>query len=421
MQTPMSLAMTRPMIVPDNETSVDLLYYEAISSTVIDLLKSSSEIPVTVGVHGDWGAGKSSVLKMIEAEFGQDKDTLCVVFNGWLFQGFEDTKVVLIETIIDELTRARTLSATAKKKAHELLLRVNWMKVGRKMGGLALTAATGLPSPDQISDLSALAKSLIAKSDDIDAADLAEFAKQAGNYVDDASPESMPAHIHAFREEFAELLAEAKVERLIVVVDDLDRCLPDTAIETLEAIRLFLFVPGAAFVIAADEAMIEYAVRKHFPDLPLSQGPASYSQNYLEKLIQVPFRLPPLGSVETRTYIVLLMAERALGPDDESFGKLKQAAREVLQRPWGDAALGREAIASRLGGTVPPEIEQALQLADQISPILTDGTRGNPRQIKRFLNAMTLRLAVAERRGIASDIVMQALSKLMLVERFDPD
>ncbi|TKB29366.1 MAG: NTPase KAP, partial [Mesorhizobium sp.] len=75
----------------------------------------------------------------------------------------------------------------------------------------------------------------------------------------------------------------------------------------LEAIRLFLFVPNAAFVIAADEGMIEYAVRNHFPDLPAAAGPTSYARNYLEKLIQVPFRMPALGASETLVYLTLLL------------------------------------------------------------------------------------------------------------------
>ncbi|MEQ8748295.1 MAG: P-loop NTPase fold protein, partial [Amphiplicatus sp.] len=82
------------MIIPDNETEIDLLYYEAISKTVIDLLNSAGETPLTIGVHGDWGAGKSSILKMLAAEFEDSDDTLCIVFNGWLFQDFEDTKAV---------------------------------------------------------------------------------------------------------------------------------------------------------------------------------------------------------------------------------------------------------------------------------------------------------------------------------------
>lgn len=109
---------------------------------------------------------------------------------------------------------------------------------------------------------------------------------------------------------------------MVVMLDDLDRCLPPTAIGTLEAIRLFLFVDRTAFVIGAGEMMIEYAVRDHFPDLPPSAGPVSYARNYLEKLIQVPFRIPALGVAETRTYITLLLVETELGPGDEGFKKL---------------------------------------------------------------------------------------------------
>src|SRR3546814_7199987 len=95
------------MIVADNETAVDLLYYEAIAKTVVRLVSEKSDEPLSVGVHGDWGAGKSSVLMMVEEAFSGDR-VLCVRFNGWLFQGFEDAKAVLIETIgrLEEHTEA---------------------------------------------------------------------------------------------------------------------------------------------------------------------------------------------------------------------------------------------------------------------------------------------------------------------------
>ena len=56
------------MILSDNETSIDLLNYEAIAKTVVSLIKESDDQPVSIGIHGDWGAGKSSVLKMIEEQ-----------------------------------------------------------------------------------------------------------------------------------------------------------------------------------------------------------------------------------------------------------------------------------------------------------------------------------------------------------------
>jgi predicted KAP-like P-loop ATPase len=132
----------------------------------------------------------------------------------------------------------------------------------------------------------------------------------------------VPEEIAGFRKAFDSLLKEADIDQLIVLIDDLDRCLPDTAIETLEAVRLFVFTSRTAFVVAADEAMIEYAVRKHFPDLPDTTGPQTYARNYLEKLIQVPFRIPALGYAETRIYVTLLLVGAELGEDNTSFEKL---------------------------------------------------------------------------------------------------
>ena len=105
------------MIVADNETSIDLLYCEAIARTAVRLVSENSDEPLSSGVHGDWGAGKSSVLMMVEEAFDKDERVLCVRFNGWLFQGFEDAKAVLIESIVDELLRKRSASDKVVEQA----------------------------------------------------------------------------------------------------------------------------------------------------------------------------------------------------------------------------------------------------------------------------------------------------------------
>ncbi len=61
-----------------------------------------------------------------------------------------------------------------------------------------------------------------------------------------------------------------------------------------------------------------------------------------------------------------------------------------------------------------------LALSDQIGPILAGGARGNPRQIKRFLNGLLLRHQMAEARGFGADVKLPVLAKLMLAERFLP-
>ena len=409
------------MIVADNETPVDLLYYEAVARTVVRLVSEKSDEPLSVGIHGDWGAGKSSVLMMVQEAFADDDRVLCARFNGWLFQGFEDAKAVLIETIVEELRRKRSGSQKVAEQAKRVLKRVDWMKLARKAGAYGLTLATGIPHPETIKSLGAAARSLIGKAaEDMSPEAVAALVESSGEFLREVAEDSAPEQMHAFRKEFAKLLKDAEIDRLIVLVDDLDRCLPDTAIETLEAIRLFLFVPRAAFVIAADEGMIEYAVRQHFPDLPVATGPATYARNYLEKLIQVPFRLPSLGYAETRIYVTLLLVLNACGEESDDFQKLTGLAREVLRRPWKGPGLDRKAVVETLGG-VPAEVERAMELAGRIAPVLADGARGNPRQIKRFINTMMLRLAIAEERGFRDELNISVLAKIMLAERFAPE
>src|SRR5438128_1680448 len=102
------------MILSDNETKVDLLNNEAIARTIVDLIRDRPELPVTIGVHGDWGAGKSSILEMIEVLAETTPKTLCLKFNGWRFQGFEDAKIALIEGIVTGLTEKRPVLKKAK-------------------------------------------------------------------------------------------------------------------------------------------------------------------------------------------------------------------------------------------------------------------------------------------------------------------
>lgn len=411
------------MFLNDQETTTDLLYYSAIARTVENLIDKTPNAPITVGVHGDWGAGKSSVLKMLQASCHDKDETLCIWFNGWTFEGFEDAKTVIIETLVEEVMRARPNRTKVADAAKKVLRRVDWLKLARKAGGLAFTAFSGIPTLDQLKGVMDFATELISKPQDTLSVDnIKAFVGKAGSFIKTAEtdPDTLPKHIHAFRDEFRELLEAAEIQKLIVIVDDLDRCLPKTAIDTLEAIRLFLFVEKTAFVIGADEAMIEYAVRMHFPDLPQSSGPVSYARNYLEKLIQVPFRIPALGNVETRVYTTLLLAENGLGAQHPDFSALLEKARQEMQRPWLSSGLDRKAVEAVFGESIPEPVEQALFISAHVTPLLSAGTRGNPRQIKRFLNSMMLRKAIAEARGFGDEIKRPVLAKIMLAERFYP-
>jgi predicted KAP-like P-loop ATPase len=412
------------MILSDNETKVDLLNNEAIAKTIVMLLRERPDHPITVGVHGDWGAGKSSVLEMIEVALNGDDRVLCLKFNGWRFQGFEDAKIALIEGIVTGLIERRPVLTKAGEAVKDIFHRIDLLKVAKKTGGLALTVYAAMHGVRA----SALAVPTLMNSLEGWVADPANLTKEnvesaLAGAKDVLKPKSetknVPEEIDGFRKAFESLLEKAGIDQLVVLIDDLDRCLPDTAIETLEAVRLFLFTSRTAFVVAADEAMIEYAVRKHFPDLPDTTGPQTYARNYLEKLIQVPFRIPALGETETRIYVTLLFVGAELGEDDPAFVQLIDVARDRLKRPWKGGILDPATVTAALGAKAG-SAQNALILSAQIGPILASGTKGNPRQIKRFLNTLLLRQASAQARGFGDDVKLPVLAKLMLAERFLP-
>lgn len=408
------------MILTDNETKIDLLNNEAIATTIVGLLCERPDRPITIGVHGDWGAGKSSILEMIETGFDAQKDVFCLKFNGWRFQGFEDAKIALIEGIVTGLVEKRPALTKAASALKDVFERIDWLKVAKKAGGLAITAYTGIPTSDQLKTVVTKLEGMLSEPSQLATKEnLTSVVDGIKSILKPVETKNVPEEVEAFRKAFDQLLKDAGIKQLVVLIDDLDRCLPDTAIETLEAIRLFVFTSRTAFVVAADEAMIEYAVRKHFPDLPDSTGPRDYARNYLEKLIQVPFRISALGETETRIYVTLLLAGAELGEDDAGYGQLIKAARERLKRPWESSPLDAATVNTALGEKAS-KAHNALMLSDQIGPILAGGAKGNPRQIKRFLNTLLLRQRTAEARGFGNEISLPVLAKLMLAERFLP-
>jgi len=393
------------LLLFDNETEIDFLYYQSIADTVGNIINDSKEMPVTIGIHGDWGAGKSSILKMIEASLSKDDKKICLKFNGWLFQGFEDAKIALMESIIHTLQSNKKIGALIADEAKSLLTKVNWLKLVKMGGSVAFNVLANMPTPEQIN----FAQELLTK-------DPIENLQEAFSILKPKEEKSIPEEMHAFRADFQKLLDKAKIKKLVVLIDDLDRCLPKTAIETLEAIRLFLFVPKTAFIIAADEGMIEAAVKEHFPDASSIQGLSNYARNYLEKLIQVPFRLPSLGASETKTYVSLSLSERLIEPKE--FLKLLEMSKNKLQKPWENSGLSLEEVKETLEN-IPIELEERIILSEQISPMLSEGTKGNPRQIKRFINSLLLRLEIAKNRNLLDVINKRILAKLMLLEYFN--
>lgn len=207
------------MILTDNETKVDLLNNEAIAKTIIELLREKPDHPVTIGVHGDWGAGKSSVLEMIEAGFSANDDVLCLKFNGWRFQGFEDAKIALIEGIVTGLVEKRPAMTKAAGAVKDVFNRIDWLKVAKRAGGLAVTAFTGIPTPAQISAVVDMLEGIFAEPGRLATKEnLTSAIDGVKSMVRPAESKNVPEEVEAFRKAFDKLLKDAGIKQLVVLI-----------------------------------------------------------------------------------------------------------------------------------------------------------------------------------------------------------
>jgi hypothetical protein len=409
----------------DNETSIDLLGFQHLTSAVIGIVKNQHLLPATIGIYGDWGGGKSSLIQMAQTELEAEEGIVVLPFNGWLFEGYEDAKTALMGSVLEELLSHRKFLSKAndevKRLGKRLLKRVNVLKVVSALGKFAFATKTAGLGPLLLglsggSDLAAAGKEFIEKAKEIDPEEAQKFLKDQKESESAEDQEySVRKSVREFRKDFSELLERSDIKTLVIVIDDLDRCLPDSIIETLEAIKLFLFVERTAFIIGADEELVRYAVRKRFPEFPGDRREVGTA--YLEKLIQFPVRVPPLGRSEVETYISLLFT--ALSGLDES--ELKKARHLVTNPQSADLTSPRFnlAVAQTLFADLKPDLVERLALAQRIAPILGAGMNGNPRQCKRFLNMLLMRLAMAASRGV--ELSQRVLAKLMLLEYFKPE
>ncbi|NEI19772.1 hypothetical protein GUK30_10135 [Rhizobium leguminosarum] len=416
----------------DVETGRDFLNFNVMAKLISQMILDANGEALSIGISGGWGVGKSSMVKLIEADLrsriaqsqGQEANSqtasralLFVNFNAWLYQGHDDAKAALMEEIANALMIRAKQQQTSVEKGMNLLKRIDVFRGIWMLGELAVTAYTGIP----VGALARSGKNMFDRltdgnvsGDDVEAATTAvkEQSGAAKGLLKPEERQTPPQMIHAIRQQFEELLEDLNLT-LVVFVDDLDRCLPPTVIGTLEAMRLFLFMKGTAFIIAADDKMIKEAVRVHFPGTKVDDDIVI---SYFDKLIQVPLRVPPLGTNEVKAYLMLLFVESSrIPPAEKEVIRIK--VNEQLARSWQGKAIDAEYV-QKLIYNCPPALASELELADRLARqmIISPKVNGNPRLIKRFMNTLSIRRSLAKVQNIAVNDAMFA--KMMLFERF---
>lgn len=416
----------------DIETTNDYLHFSVVSGTVAELIDESGNNPISIGVSGNWGTGKSSMVKMIGKELEKsnkaEKTTyIFLEFNAWLYQGYDDAKTALLQSVAKKLSeelKKRHIpesDETLWKRFQKFTKRINWLQVSKIGLPLLVGLIPGAAPTGVAAALTSAVVNSINSPDDKEknseaiGTNLKELLSNFDDILKDDETKSTTQQIEELRKDFEDILEKLNV-RLVVLVDDLDRCLPETAISTLEAMRLLLFVKRTAFIIAADEQMIRNGVRAHFGNVDLSDDLIT---SYFDKLIQVPITVPRLGIPEVKVYTFLLFLDleaRKGNVSIDSQKKVQKNLEDALSKAWQKNVSLTEAK-SLLADSEQDVMAEYVSISEQIASVLVSSNRikGNPRLIKRFLNALEIRKKVARLNGITVDSGI--LIKMLLFER----
>jgi len=306
-------------------------------------LAESGDTPLVIGIYGPWGIGKSSLMRLIEARLNTKK-ARTVWFDAWQHQ-FDDAPALSLMHAMADLLH---ISEQSRK-----LMTV----IAAAFGSMLLKATTNIT----IDDIDKLGKRyeeerfLVREARVRLQSHFRELITIAQTAAPDSSPTLvMPNERVAGSGFFAGLrrhvpLMRVKREqsppqpaerldmrgprrRLVFFIDDLDRCTPANVLGMLESLKLYLSVPGCVYFIAVDRTTVEQSLKHTFKDVDIS------CDSYLEKIVQLPFTIPPIAQGSMRTFVDPLLQDAL------------RVCRTLLIRGLGD----------------------------------------NPRQVKRFINTLAL-------------------------------
>ncbi|WP_287600434.1 SUMF1/EgtB/PvdO family nonheme iron enzyme [Thiothrix sp.] len=360
---------------------------------------------LVVGVFGEWGSGKSNLLQLVHDDFNRQQQAdnplpvIVVPFNPWRYEKEEHLLVPLIKNIQLEIEHHVRDHEDFWKK----LKLLDKLKTGARFMGVSALAF-----------LQAFKGKYTVAGADI------EFEPEKfiqgikyGMKLEDlprSALDSLESYYFEFEHRLRDYTAGDNAFRLLFLIDDLDRCLPEKAVEMLESIKLFLDVEGCAFVLALDDEVVERGIIHRYRDYifqgngqrlddkSLAQLPIT-GPEYLEKIIHLPFRLPQPSRVEIRQFL------RNTYPD------------LFDNKPSEDALEGET-------GRVTERVSvhrQSPQQANDLLNLFVNHIPPVPRKQIRTAELVLLLLGMAKARNCEGRVKSLPLVKLTLLQLYAPE
>ena len=273
--------------------------------------------PFVLGVFGPWGTGKSTFMNILLGEMRKRDDSMVypIQFLPWQFENKEEVFNALMLSVLTYLeTMQRSLKGTARTATKA-----------------ALDTIIGMTKQLAFMAIDSKLKNWSAGNLDLDT-----FVQSYQKQTIDRT-----RFINEFQDNFSKAVSQIfeyagnSEGRLFIFIDDLDRCSPENAITVLETMKLFFDADHCFFIVGIDKQVVQRGIEIKYNSHDMIRG-----QDYLDKLIQLPFNLP------------------VITPE-----ALRQYAEEFLQ---------------------------GHRFASEAPPLLAIAADHNPRRLKRLLNSIML-------------------------------
>jgi hypothetical protein len=375
---PVETTVTKPAgkysdfkVLLDDPAADPGLNFKDYAAAIAELI-THSRAEFAIGIFGSWGSGKTTLMQAVKKALDADDSVVTVWFTAWRYEREPHLIVPLLDVLRETLDKLPQSPGWAQTAA------VGVTKAGRAfLAGLTVSAI--LPGFQASLDTGKMIDAISAKSD--------------------AGPLSFyHAGFQSLRDAIRGLSAGG-LRRVVVFVDDLDRCVPPKALDVLESMKLFFDVEGCIFVVGLDQEIVERAVAEKYarekgaagdraqPTADLgSSETASLQQTsptgaeYIKKLFQVPYTVPTISPHQLNAYLTSIEVNSDFA--DAQLADFKQNIRRHFS---------------------------VLQGAGSV----------NPRELKRLVNIYTLQLKMLSARSAES--VNPNVVLALLCMNFRPD
>lgn len=305
-------------------------YIDGLSSFI-----KSCVTPMTISIQGDWGSGKTSIMKLVQKNLEKTEGQIikCIEFNTWQFSLLndeDDLNYILIKKLIDSLEELsgssniidnKTISRFFQALTFFATKNALGIDTAKEVSGFVSQSIQGMTDAvDAINDFKsnfekavsaalAIQKQLISQGTSIDEICQSESKtgfikfvkdslgisknnkKKLKNYDSDQIVDSNREEeneLSAYDIENTSSLELDPSSRLVIFIDDLDRLQPSRAVDVLEVLKTFLDSQHCVFVLAIDYDVVSKGVMQKYGDLILEDK----GKSFFDKIIQVPFKVP---------------------------------------------------------------------------------------------------------------------------------